>query len=221
MKRDFTESELYEEHYRFKERRSNVRFFTFVLCFIFILLGFRLYWTSAFCGVEVDGRSMFPTLQHREKLLMKYSDGGRDAERGDIIVIDVHGYEECKTVSSGFLIKRLIAVEGDTVKCIDGQVYILYAGAADYVALDEPYAHYEKSLKASYDFGPYEVGEGEIFFLGDNRNYSMDSRYGLEDNVGSHLPDRLYKASDIYGIVPKWAIEHQKTLEKIFFIAIN
>ena len=57
------------------------------------------------------------------------------------------------------------------------------------------------------------MGEGEIFFLGDNRNISMDSRY-KEDM--SHL-DRLYKETDIYGIVPQWAIDKQEDLEKIFF----
>jgi signal peptidase I len=216
MKRDLTETELYEERYRFKERRSNVWFFAIILSFIFFFLGFRVYWTETFGGVVVEGVSMVPTLQHGEKFLMRYSDDGKEAQRGDIIVVYVGGYEECKGVSSGYLIKRLIAVEGDTVKCIDGQVYICYSGAEDYVALEEPYAYYRTSEeKEEYDFGPYEVGEGEIFFLGDNRNNSIDSRYGIKN--GSHLEGKLYKAEDIFGIVPKWSIEHQETFEKIFF----
>lgn len=216
MGKDLTESELYEEHYRFKERRSNVRFFVFVMVFILILLGFRAYWVNTFGGVVIDGSSMAPTLQHGERLLMEYSKDGKEAERGDVIVVYVGEYEECKTVSSGFLIKRLIAIEGDVVKCIDGQVYIMYAGTAEYVALNEPYAHYRTTQhKQDYDFGPYEVGAGEIFFLGDNRNNSIDSRYGIAS--GSHLKDRLYKAEDVFGVVPAWAIEHQSILEKIFF----
>ena len=184
MRREFTDNELYEEQHRFKERRSNARFFVIVVACILLLLGFRWWWTSTFGGVVIDGSSMNPTLYHGEKLLMKYTDEESEVKRGDVIVVYVGDYEECRTVSSGFLIKRLIAIEGDVVKCIDGQVYIMYAGTDEYVALDEPYAYYRtEETKANYDFGPYEVGEGEIFFLGDNRNNSTDSRNPSVGNI--------------------------------------
>ena len=216
MRKDLRESTLYEECYRFKERRSNALFFTVLAVLFLCLYGLRLYWMNNFGGVQIDGASMNQTLRHGEQLLMKYSDGGKDAKRGDVIVVYVGGYEECSKVGSGYLIKRLIAIEGDTVKCQDGQVSIKYAGAENYVNIEEPYAFFPtEKRKAEYDFGPYVVGEGEIFFLGDNRTNSIDSRYGIEN--GSHLKDKLYKAEDIFGIVPQWAIEHQNILEKIFF----
>ena len=216
MRKDLSGSELFEAHYRFKERQSNARFLAAILLLLIFFSGLRFYWTNTFGGVQIDGDSMKNTLFDNQQLLMKYSDNGLDAKRGDVIVVYVGGYTECASVGSGYLIKRLIAIEGDTVKCHDGQVYIQYAGTDQYVRLEEPYAHYRSDYdKLSYDFGPYKVGEGEIFFLGDNRNNSVDSRYGLPQ--GSHLSNRLYKVEDIFGIVPEWAIENQKILEKIFF----
>lgn len=192
--------------------RSWVSFALSLALIISCFFGVRMYLTEHFGGVVVDGQSMYDTLYNGEKLLMKYTSGGAKAQRGDIIVVDVRDYPEFKGDGTQFLIKRLIATEGDKVKCDKGNLYVHYAGADDYVLLEESYARYENALE--YSFGEYVVGEGEIFFLGDNRNKSLDSRY--EQSNGSRL-DCLYKATDIYGIVPEWAIEHRDVIERIFF----
>ena len=179
-----------------------------VSCFF----GVRAYLTSHFGGVVVDGESMYDTLFNEEKLLMKYTSGGAKPKRGDIIVVDVRDYDEFKADGTQFLINRLIATDGEKVKCIQGNLYVHYKGAEDYVLIEEDYARYEDKL--GYSFDEYIVDEGEIFFLGDNRNKSLDSRY--EQPNGSSLDD-LYKATDIYGIVPEWAISHRDIIEKIFF----
>ncbi len=232
MKKDLRESELYEESYRFRERRSNVRFFLLFTLIVAFFLGLRLYWTNTYGGVQVDGDSMYSTLYDKEQLIVRYTPGGEGIKRGDIVVVHVEDYPEVQQYNQDlpeeeqvkYLIKRLIAVEGDTVKCERGRLYIKYGGKGDFVPVDEPYAQYftlvgdayspSDSVKEKYAFGEYTVGDGEIFFLGDNRNFSKDSRYqqGL-----SHLPDRLYEAKDVFGVVPQWAIENQRTLEKIFF----
>mgnify|MGYP000950271634 FL=1 len=185
--KDLRDGELYEYRYRYKSRRSTTIFYCVLALIVAAALGFRIYWTNTFGGVYVDGNSMYPTLHSGDELLMKY---GGDAERGDVIVVDVRSYgDEYDFGNTQFLIKRLIAVEGDTVYCEDGEVYIRYAGTEEFVPLDEPYIPDGEI----YSFGPYEVGTDEIFFLGDNRLNSKDSRYkeGL-----SHL-DCLYKESDI------------------------
>ncbi len=226
MERDLKDSEIYEVCYGFKERRSNTRFFILLLAIAFVFLGIRYSLYATFGGVIVDGRSMNYTLYSGEKLVMKYSDGS-DAKRGDVIVVGVEHYPEVQKKNEGkpeseklkFLIKRLIAIEGDTVKCTDGQIYIKYAGEEKFEALDEPYNPHYSLGKPSYDFAEYKVGKGEIFFLGDNRNNSIDSRYQEYDSNGNRCSniDRLYKAEDIKGIVPQWAIKYQVILEKIFF----
>ena len=170
---DLLDSDLYEYRYRYKAKRSSVRFICILCAIVIAALCFRMYWTRTFGGVYVDGESMYPTLTTGDELLMKY---GGDAERGDVIVVDVRRY--------GF--------EADTQD--------------EYVCLDEPYAYYGTGV---CDFGPYDVGENEIFFLGDNRMRSLDSRY-KEDL--SHLEDSLYTEEDIYGVVPGWSIKYKRIL---------
>ena len=211
----FENSPLYEERFGYKEDKKTGIFFLVVLCCLFFVLAFRIYFTNTYSGVQVSGSSMAQTLYSGEQLLMKNTDGS-DAERGDVIVVYVGGYKEFADTSTQYLIKRLIAVEGDKGRCSQGNGEICYAGTDEWKLLDEPYAYYMQShtqSKATYNFGEYVVGEGEVFFLGDNRHNSQDSRY---KEGYSHL-NGLYKRSDIVGIVPQWAIDNQKTLEKIFF----
>ena len=209
LSKDLRDSELYEDKFRLKEGQSNIRFYSILLFVVAVLTAFYAYWSMNFGGVTVSGSSMYKTLRSGENLLMKHVNG-EEAKRGDVIVVYVGNYEEF-TDGTEYLIKRLIAVEGDKVKCVDKQVSIMYAGTEEWVPLYEPYAYYSKE---DCDFAEYEVKAGEIFFLGDNRNNSTDSRY--QETSGSRL-NCLYKVEDIVGVVPQWAIDHKEILEKILF----
>ena len=210
--KNLADSDLYESRFHSKERKSNSRFFLSVLGLLIVFTGLRIFWVQNFGGIVVDGASMRKTLSDGDKLLVRYMKDGVVANRGDVIIVDTRDYPECG--NTDFLIKRLIAIEGDKVKCEDGKLYICYAGQSEYTYLEENYAYYSEN-KLDYDFQEYVVGEGEIFFLGDNRQNSRDSRYGLIG--GSHLDNSLYKAKDIYGVVPNWAIENKGILELLFF----
>lgn len=149
-----------------------------VLCLSFL----RTLYTFA---VVVSGSSMENTVRDGDVV---YALRSFTAERGDIIIIDVSGSDDFSAGTEN-IIKRLIAKEGDAVKCENGVVYVRPAGG-EYTALDEPY-----TKGVTPDFGEVTVGEGEIFFLGDHRNVSHDST-----EVGT------LRYSDIIGVVPDWAI---------------
>ena len=86
-----------------------------------------------------------------------------EVERGDIVIFKFPDDE------SQLFIKRVIGLPNETVTIIDGKVYI----DDNKEPLYEPYLAQEMVGT----FGPYEVPENCYFMLGDNRNYSRDSRF--------------------------------------------
>ena len=101
----------------------------------------------------------------------------RSVERGDIVVF--RSPENPKLD----LVKRCVAVGGDTVRIIDGQLFINGQAANDssYAVHKNPdndlgvYGDPRVQLRDNY--GPYVVPAGHYFCMGDNRDNSNDSRY--------------------------------------------
>ena len=187
--------------------------FTVIFVILLAFLGARIYVSSTYGAVLVKGESMRNTLQGGEWLLMHLTEKGAKAERGDIVVLDVRN-KEGATAKEGYLIKRLIATEGDKLYCKGGRIFIWYNGADNFVELEEDYTYYSvgKSLYsfASYET-PYELGKGEIFYLGDNRQSSKDSQEEFETQNGMIL-----KETDIHGVVYEWAMTYQTPLRWLF-----
>lgn len=129
-----------------------------VVIAVALALLIRIFVVESF---QVQGTSMEPTLQHRDRLIV-YKLGYRWAspERGDIIVFH---YPLDPTRD---FVKRVIAVPGDSIRIEQGRVFV------NNVALDEPH------VKApSNDSMPERtVPPGAYFVMGDHRNNSEDSR---------------------------------------------
>lgn len=117
--------------------------------------------------------------------------------QGDHIVADMHSYRSrsprrFETIvfkrADIFYIKRVVAVGGDAVEGRDQVIFI------NGKKLDEPYVeHIGEAPEWANTFGPVFVPAGKFFVMGDNRDYSLDSRsdgYGLveqESIVGKPL----------------------------------
>ncbi|MET9673852.1 signal peptidase I [Streptomyces sp. NPDC006482] len=103
------------------------------------------------------------------------------------------------------LIKRVVAVGGDTVRCCgkDGRLTV------NGVPLDEPYLHPGNEPSAI----PFEVKvpEGRIFVLGDHRSNSADSRFHLDEKDHGTVSEEQVVGR---AVVIAWPVGHWRRLEE-------
>lgn len=174
---------------------------TIITVFVIILV-----FTYILHPVNIVGHSMYPTLnKNYEGTRAEKNDTDKvfmstlyfDINYGDILVIDkdvnyllddngeAYVPDQYAPINE-CIIKRVIAVGGQTVDIHDGQVFI------DGEAIDEPYINESNStsdLGAFTGQFPITVPEGYYFVMGDNRNHSTDSRAA---SVGLVKKDQIY-----------------------------
>lgn len=161
---------------------------TFFLILVIFLTAFYFIMTNFFSLVIVKGSSMNNTLIEGDVLLVNHL---AKYERGDIIVF---------SRDDDMLIKRVIAVEGDEIKCEDNILSVKFKGQTNFTVIDEPYI-----IKGSKPIAPRVIKEGELFVLGDNRPLSNDS-----SEFGPISKD------SVTGVVTKFSIENKELFSKIF-----
>ncbi|MEK7560802.1 MAG: signal peptidase I [Patescibacteria group bacterium] len=117
----------------------------------------------------VSGASMEPNFSDREYLIVdELSYYLRDPHRGEAIIF------RYPRDPRQYFIKRIIGLPGETVKIEGGNLHIANAQNPSGVALEEDYL-----AGTNIQTGPQMtvvLGSNEYFVLGDNRNFSSDSR---------------------------------------------
>jgi len=123
--------------------------------------------TFLFQPFYIPSASMYPTLKVNDRVLVnKVSYKVHDVRRGDIIVFNAPEGEASSAIKD--LIKRVVALPGETVEGRGGHVYI--GGQL----LQEPYL---TDGVVTSDFGPEKIPAASVWMMGDNRTQSRDSRY--------------------------------------------
>lgn len=129
-----------------------------IVLLVAIVLVFYVFFSSA----VVDGQSMMPTLDNGDYLLITHGDS--TLHRGDIIVTSV-----AERTGPVELVKRVIALPGDTIQIKNDVAYVNGA--------PEPQLGQYVLPQDSVSRPALVVPAGYVYVLGDNRPVSEDSRY--------------------------------------------
>ncbi|MFI8424485.1 signal peptidase I [Streptomyces sp. NPDC085460] len=146
---------------------------------------------------SIPSESMMNTLKKGDRVLVDKLTPwfGSEPERGEVVVFhDPGGWLETAetpkpnavqkflsfiglmpSAEEKDLIKRVIAVGGDTVSCKEGGKVVLNGKE-----LDESAYLYPGSMPCQDSFGPIKVPQDRIWVMGDNRQNSLDSRFHQE-----------------------------------------
>lgn len=121
--------------------------------------------TFILAAYYIPSGSMLPTLGIGDRVLVsKLSYNFGDIDRGDLVVFGRPAGEPAGRIPD--LIKRVVGLGGETIEGRRGTVLI------DGEAIAEDYL---PEGTANRDFGPFVIGDDEVFVMGDNRGDSRDS----------------------------------------------
>ena len=152
MKKNLEEQE--EVVIKESKKEKIIKFLKGLVPYVIIFVVVMLIRTFIITPIVVSGPSMQPTLKGGELMILEKT---KKFDRFDIVVVDI-GSED--------IIKRVIAMPGESISCEKGIIYI--NGRKQ----EEKYGS-----GITFDFEKVVLGNDEYFVMGDNRQDSKDSRH--------------------------------------------
>ena len=142
-----------------------------ILVVVGAVLAALLVKTFLFQAFRIPSESMVPTLLVGDRVLVnKVSYRLHDVHRGDVVVFTrPEKLQDQSGTEPEDLIKRVVAVGGDTVVARDGVLYV------NNQPMTEPYVQQGAGTFRLDE--SVTVPKGQVFVMGDNRENSQDSRY--------------------------------------------
>lgn len=158
-----------------RSTRSAIEWVAVIVGALVVALVVKTFLLQAF---YIPSESMVPTLQVGDRVLVnKLAYDLGDVSRGDVVVFARPGGPGADGIAD--LIKRVVALPGETVEGVDGSVLI------DGQPLDEPYL---PAGVVTTPFPAFTVPADHLWVMGDNRGASDDSRrfkaVPMDDVVG-------------------------------------
>ena len=183
--------------------------FNFFIVFCAVLAAICFIRGYVFFSVVVEGSSMQDTLKQGDLLVVNRME---KPDRFDVVVIKSDTVDPSETDEKMY-IKRVIGLPGEEIWSENGVVHISYVENGETIerALDESYVKGNTHVRVngSYlkDIPRTKIEDGHYFVMGDNREWSKDSR------IFGQVPE-----SGILGVVPKYVIINKDSKVLQYFI---
>ena len=171
-----------------------------LLVSVAIVLPIRYFIAQPFI---VRGASMEPNFENSEYLVIdEVSYYFRGPQRGEAIVF------RYPRDPRQFFIKRVVGLPGEEIKIQEGRIRVYNPSYPEGFTLVEPYL--DPPQRATNPDVSAKLGEGEFFVLGDNRDFSSDSR------IWGSLPKNLVVGRVFFrvwpfaklGMAPNYSVEY-------------
>jgi signal peptidase I len=158
--------------------------------------------TFVIATYSIPSGSMEPTLQIGDRIVVdKLSYHLHGVDRGNIIVFSTPPNEDCAGPPVADLVKRVVGLPGETISLAGGNVYI-NGKLLDqsWLPSSEQGKTYPGPSGAPYALHhPFQIPEGDVYVMGDNRMLSCDSRYWgpiKESTIVGKVDVRIWPLSD-------------------------